>query len=270
MTTELPDVKDNVYWYHKVMAVPVKVMTALGIGPFGGTLATSAILEKLIAHQKGEDIELELSKSETFVLAQIEKEDDLSAILEYRDTNMQLQDETLRRWGDENLGVIWIGAGLITPHYPLFEKRKPNDWHFWTDKHPKVVKTAEDVFNEMRMAGASAGLSYDVFLPRDVEKINRIIQFAVDRGCTHLVFNCYGFIYALTPQENYEWLRQLKIPAGIDAIFIVNAPNERLLPVARRTAAIVDQRMMAYSKEDMKQLFKAAIPDAEHVWTTNM
>lgn len=266
MAPQLPHVKDNATFIYKLLGLPVQALTALNIGPFGGSMSVSALIEALLAYRKNETLQFELSKSEAFLFDKMKDMEEVGELQEYREINLEAQEEVIKRWGTRKLGVIWLGGGMVTPHYPLFNHRQDINWHFWTDTHPRVVDTAHELFHKMREAGASAGLSYDVTLPQDIDKLNRIIDFAVRQNIEHLVLQMFGFIYVLTPKENYDWLSKLNLPKNLDVTFIINAPNEKLSTPARFAAATHNQRMMAYSKQDMQALFNATIPGCEFVW----
>lgn len=244
-------------------------MASANLGPFSREMSISALLEALLANRNGETLDFELSKSEKFLFEQMKDVKEVDELQEYREINIEAQEEILKRWGSQKLGVIWLGGGMVTPNYPLLANPKPDDWHFWTDTDPKVVKTSQALFQKMKEVGKANGLSYDITLPQDIDKLNRIVQFLVNHGCEHLIFQCFGFIYVLTPQENYNWLSRLDLPPHLEVSFNVNASNERLGFPARFTAAAHNQRMMAYGREGMLQLFQASIPNTAIVWETD-
>ena len=96
-------------------------------------------------------------------------------LVEYRELNHAVQEEILRRWGQQKLGVIWLGAGVFTLEHPLLQNWKENDWHIWTDKSPKVVASALTKFQEMQERLGK--LSRSITLPHEMGYLNEAIEF---------------------------------------------------------------------------------------------
>ncbi len=266
MPSSLPETKDTVRWYHKLLALPIRLLTALNLGPFGGDSSVSAVIEAALALRKGEAVDFELSKSDRFLVEKTANVD-IDELKEYRELNHAVQEEILRRWSDKILAVVWIGAGVFTLEHPLLAKRKTQDWHIWTDAEPKIVRSAEATFNEMLKRGAAAGLSYHVMLPQDVETLNKVTSFVTQYGVEHLVIFGYGVSYALTMQENYEWLSKLKLPDEIDVSFVFNSPGPKPRFVGALMAAAHRQRVVYYERQHIEALFQATIPGSEIVWS---
>lgn len=264
--TSLLEARDTVRWYHKLLAWPIRLLTKMNVGPFGGDSSVSAVIEAALALRKGETVDFELSKTDRFLVEKTANVD-IDELKEYRELSHAVQEEILRRWSDAVLGVIWIGAGVFTLEHPLLAKRKSEDWHIWTDSVPKIVSSAENVFNEMLRRGVSAGLSYHVMLPQDVAMLNKVINFVTQHGVEHVVIFGYGVTYALTMQENYEWLSKLDLPDEIDVSFVFNSPGPKPRFVGAMMAAAHKQRIVYYERQHIESLFQATIPASEIVWS---
>ena len=160
MTSALLEAPNAIKWYHHVPASLLRGLTAFNIGPFGGDNSISAVIEAILLRQKGKSVDYELSKTETFFIKQLSGQQAmLDIIIEYRELNHAAQNEILRRWKEQVLGVIWIGPGVFTLEHPLLVNRKPDDLHVWSDAHPKVVQEARMLFDEMRQRAATVNQS---------------------------------------------------------------------------------------------------------------
>jgi hypothetical protein len=261
----IPKGRNTVKWYHHVMALPLQALAGLNLGPLGGENNISTVIETVLAKNKGQSIDFKLSKSENFFLQQLTKAAPPNEVIEYRELNHLAQEEVWRRWGNQNLGVIWLGAGVFNLDHPLLAQRKTLDWHFWTDASPKIVTDARQAFEEIHQKIA-VNLTQSVRLPKDFAQINRAIQIIAPH-VSHLVFNVYGVSYALTAKENYEWLSQLVLPPGLDVSFIFNSPGLVLPTAPGVAAAFHGQRMMYFERVDINALFAAAIPGSQIVWS---
>jgi hypothetical protein len=138
-------------------------------------------------------------------------------------------------------------------------------WHIWTDASPKIVADSRSEFERMRQRGESSGLSYDLTLPQDVDKINEWIEFVIPNA-EHIILFGYGVTYALTIEENYRWLSQIKRPAGVDFSFVFNSPGSTIPTLPGVMAAFHNQEMVYYEDEHIAALFEAALPGSEIVW----
>lgn len=268
MTSALLEAQNVIKWYHHVPASLLRGLTAFNIGPFGGDNSISAVIEAVLLRQKGKSVDYELSKTEAFFVKQLSQQQAmLDIMIEYRELNHAAQNEILRRWKEQVLGVIWIGAGIFTLEHPLLINRKPDDLHVWSDVNPKVVQEARMLFDEMRQRAASVNLSYNIELPQEVDKINRCIDFLVEHGVEHIIIQGYGFTYALAVPENFAWLSKLTRPQGKDMSLVFNAyaPEISFLPGVM--AAFHQQAMFCYEKRHVEALFQAAMPGSEIVWT---
>jgi len=261
----IPKVRNTVKWYHQFIALPLQGMSALNLGPLGGENSISTVIEAVLAKKKGQTIDFELSKSDHFFVQQLTKAGLPDEMIEYRELNHLAQEEIWRRWGHQNLGVVWVGAGVFTLTHPLLAQRKQSDWHFWTDASPKIVADARQAFQEIHQRMA-VDLAQSVRLPQDFNQLNRAIQLIAPH-VSHLVFNGYGVTYALTASENYEWLSKLVLPPGLDVSFIFNSPGQALPTLPAVMAAFHRQRMMYYKREDIEGLFAAAVPGSRIVWS---
>ena len=240
-------------------------MSALNLGPLGGENSISTVIEAVLAKKKGLTIDFELSKSDQFFVQQLTKAELPDEMIEYRELNHLAQGEIWRRWGHQNLGVVWVGAGVFTLTHPLLAQRKKSDWHFWTDASPNIVADARQAFQEIHQQMA-VDLTQSVRLPQDFKQLNHAIQLVAPH-VSHIVFNGYGVTYALTAAENYKWLSGLDLPPGLDLSFIFNSPGPVLPTLPGVMAAFHGQRMMYYTYEDIEALFAAALPGSSIVWS---
>ncbi len=265
MSPDLPTTPPVVTNVHRLLAMPIQAMNALNIGPFGGENSVSAVIEALLHYKRGEPIDFELSKTERFLFERFKDHNDIGELQEYRDLSVQAQEFVLEHRQENSLGVVWLGGGMITLEYPLIGKRKPDDIHVWTDAHPKVVGAAQSFFKEVTQHAAPHNLAYDITLPRDVDKLNRILNFLGNARVDQIVIMMYGVSYVMTIQENYEWMRQLELPPGIPVTMVFNSPQGGALP-GKLIAAVHDERMYAYNLPHIHALYGAAFPAHEVVW----
>lgn len=265
MTVQLPNSPSMVKWYHHLAALPVKTMAAVNWGPFGGENSISAVIETVLAKEKGEEVNFDLSKSDRFIVEQFEKQGPPDDVVEYRELNHRAQEEILKRWGKKRLGVIWIGAGVFTLEHPLLANQKMGDWHVWTDASPRIVQSALGTFNELQERQQMGKLSQSIILPPDIVKLNEIIEF-ISPHIEHLSIFCYGISYSLTMAENYQWLSQLKLPDDIGVSFVFNGPGPTLPFLPSLLAAFHNQKMIYYTLSDIEALFQATVPGSEVVW----
>ena len=265
MAVQLPNAPDAVKWYHQLISSPLKLLSALNLGPLGGENSISAVIEAMIAHNKGEEVSYEMSKSDRFFLEQFLKRDPPDEVIEYRELSHLVQNEILNRWGDKRLGVIWIGAGVFTLAHPLLAEREKVDWHIWTDALPRVVESALQRFNALQKNQKLGKMSQNIILPKDIRELNEAIRF-VTPHVDHIVIFGYGVTYALTIEENYTWLSQLQLPEYLDVSFVFNSPAKTLDLLPASMAAFHNQKMLYYTQSDIEALFKAAVPGSEVVW----
>lgn len=262
---ELKSARETVQWYHHAAALPIKLLSAANIGPFGGENAISAVIEAVLLRKKGITPSFSLSKTDTFFMNMLTKQTIPDAMIEYRELNHEAQQQIIERWGKKKMGVIWIGAGVFTLEHPLLAARKPADWHIWTDKLPKIVNEAQQTFNEIRQRSTDVGLSYTLTLPEEVDVLNRCINL-IAAGLEHICIFSYGVTYALTVQENFQWLSKLRRPNNVDMSFVFNAPGSQLGLMPGMMAAFHNQRMQYYQRENIESLFDATIPGSRIVW----
>jgi len=256
---------ETVKFYHHLLSLPLKLLTALKIGPFGGENSISAVIEAVIVKQSGQEVTFELSKTEQTFVKMLSKQNEIpDEMVEYRELNHAVQREILKRWGTQKLGVVWIGAGVFTLAHPLLAERKPRDWHVWTDANPKVVANAESVFDEMKARGETVDLTYSVILPQDVDILNRTLAL-IAPDVDHIVIFSYGMSYVLTMEENHEWLSGLNLPDK-DVSFAFNSPGEHLALLPGVMASFHNQRMFYCDSGHIDALFKDSFPNSEIVW----
>lgn len=263
----LIEAPNSVKWYHQVPAWLLRGLSGLNIGPLGGDNSISAIIEAVLARKKGNPVDFELSKTETFFVTQLTQQTIPDSMIEYRELNHAVQNEILQRWSEQVLGVIWIGAGVFTLEHPLLTHRKPNDLHVWSDASPKIVQEARVLFDEMRRRAATVNLSYNIELPQEVDKLNRCVNFLAQQNVEHIIIQGYGLTYALTASENFEWLSKLSRPQGKQLSLVFNAPGPKLPYLPGVMAAFHQQRMVCYERRHIEALFQAAMPGSQIVWT---
>lgn len=265
MAVQLPHTPDTIKWYHHLASTPLKALSALNIGPLGGENSISAVIEAVLAHKKGERVNFEMSKSDRFFTQQFTKQDPPDEMIEYRELSHLVQKEILNRWGDKRLGVIWIGAGVFTLEHPLLAERGVVDWHVWSDALPRVVESALHKFNQLQEKQKTGKLSQNIVLPHDIEQVNKAIDF-INPHIDHIVIFGYGVTYALTIEENYQWLSQLQLPADKNVSFVFNGPGQHIPVLPGVMAAFHDQRMVYYTLSDIQSLFESAVHGSEIVW----
>jgi len=255
---------ETVKFYHHLLSLPLKLLTALKIGPFGGENSISAAVEAVIMIKKGEDVTFPLSKTEQSFVKMLVANDLPDAIMEYRELSYTVQREILKRWGTQKLGVVWIGAGVFSLENPLIAERKPRDWHVWTDASPRVVANAESAFEEIKTRGDSVGMVYSIMLPQDVEILNRTLAL-IAPDVEHIIIYSYGMTYALTLEENAQWLSRLNMP-DVDVSFVFNSPGKHIQLLPGVIAAFYRQSMYYFETQHIDTLFKASFPNSEIVW----
>lgn len=263
--TEVPEAPDTIKWYHHTVAVPLRLLSSLNLGPLGGENSIAAVIETVIAKKKGQAITFSLSKSDQFFVEQFTKTEPPDEMIEYRELNHQAQEEIIRRWGDQRLGVIWLGAGVFTLEHPLLAERQQRDWHVWSDTSPRIVESALKRFNELRQHEQLGKLSRGITLPQDVAQLNQVIDFLAP-NVSHIVIFGYGVTYALTAEENYQWLSRLRLPENLDVSFVFNSPGAAIPLLPGVMAAFHQQRMVYYDTSNISGLFAAAVPGSEIIW----
>lgn len=261
----IPEAPDTIKWYHHTIATPLRLLSSLNIGPLGGENSISAVIETVIVRKKGNDVNFPLSKSDQFFVQQFTQSDPPDEMIEYRELNHAAQNEIIRRWGNQRLGVIWLGAGVFTLEHPLLEERKQRDWHVWTDASPRIVESALKRFNELHQDDQLGKLSRGITLPYDVEQLNQVIDFLAP-NVSHIVIFGYGVTYALTARENYQWLSRLRLPENLDVSFVFNSPGAAIPLLPGVMAAFHQQRMVYYDSSHIAALFAAALPGSEIIW----
>jgi hypothetical protein len=265
MAMQLPHTPDAIKWYHQLASTPLKGLAALNLGPLGGENSISAVIEAVLAYKKGEPVSFEMSKSDRFFVQQFTKQDPPDEMIEYRELSHVAQKEILRRWEDKRLGIIWIGAGVFTLEHPLLSETRQSDWHVWSDALPRVVESALQKFDELNEKQKSVKLSQNIGLPQDVTQLNEALKL-MEQYVDHIVIFGYGVTYALTIEENYEWLSKLDLPTGLDVSFVFNGPDKAIPFFPSLMAAFHDQRMVYYTLADIEALFRSAVPGSEVVW----
>ncbi len=265
MTVQLPHTPDAIKWYHHLAATPLKGLAALNLGPLGGENSISAVIEAVLAHKRGEPVSFEMSKSDRFFTEQFTKQDPPDEMIEYRELSHLVQNEILERWGDQRLGIIWIGAGVFTLAHPLLAEERQSDWHIWSDALPRVVESALQKFEGLQEKQKLGKLSQNIELPQDITQLNDLIAY-LEPVVDHLIIFGYGVTYALTIEENYRWLSELKLPAQMDVSFVFNGPAKAIPFFPALMAAFHNQRMVYYTLADIKALFQATVPNSEVVW----
>ncbi|GAB4406707.1 MAG: hypothetical protein OHK0039_08580 [Bacteroidia bacterium] len=256
---------DTIRWYHYAVASPLRLLASSQIGPLGGENSISAVIEGVLALQRGEQIDFELSKTDRFFVAQLTKSGIPDSMTEYRELNHLVQEEVIRRRRSGRMGVIWLGAGVFTQLHPLLGRRQAEDWHVWTDKHPKVFRHAYHIFEEMQQRGDEHHISFEITLPEQIDRLNdwiRVMSSQIDQ----LVISAYGLFYALTPAENKAWLSRLKLPVGMPVSFTVNSPGSAITFLPGVMAAFHRQRMVYYDHAHIEAIFAETVPGSRVAW----
>ncbi|MBN2386065.1 MAG: hypothetical protein JXB85_03535 [Anaerolineales bacterium] len=261
--------KDVIRWYHHLLALPLKGLSAVNLGPLGGENSISVVIETILAQKKGQEVNFPLSKTERFFVQMLTSPQapPSDPLVEYRALNHAGQREILRRWGKQRLGVIWIGGGVFTYAHPLIAECKPTDWHIWTDANPKVIQTAQDRFEELRKRADNHKVAYNILLPQDSDSLNKNIRFIAGQGVEHIVIQAYGVFYAMTREENLEWLCRLERPAGVEFSFLINAMPCQIDLMPGMLVAFHNQKMIYYESSDIEALFQQALPGSQIVWS---
>lgn len=265
MTHARPVAPDTIKWHHKLLAKPLQLLSALGLGPLGGDNSISAVIEAVLLKKRGETPSFPLSKTDTFFVQQLTEQAIPDEMLEYRELSHEVQREILRRHDSGHMVVIWLGAGVFTLEHPLLAQKRPFDWHIWTDASPRVVKSAKHLFDEMLQKGQSGNISNHVTLPQQADRLNHLIDLTTFEA-NHLVIMGYGLTYALTMAENYDWMRRLSIPSGLKTSFVFNAPGPAIPTLPGVMAAFHEQRMVYYERHHIEALFAATMPNYQIVW----
>ena len=235
------------------------------MSPIGGENSISAVIEAVLARQKGIKLGFPLSKTDEFFVNQLARKGIPDPMLEYRELSHKAQQELLTYRKDEPMGVIWLGAGVFTLTHPLIAQRRSQDWHLWSDKSPKIVQEAKEVFEDTRPKHSTAPHTHEINLPEDIDRLNdwiKILQTNIKR----LVIFGYGVFYALTYEENAQWLKKLVLPTGMDVYFVLNSPGRKIPMLPGMMAAFHKQRMVYYNTESIRLLFDECIPNCEIIW----
>jgi len=138
--------------------------------------------------------------------------------------------------------------------------------HIWTDASPKVIASAEAMFNDMRQRGKDSAVSYDVYLSDDIVKLNRIMQFLEKLNVEHIVINLYGMSYILSIEDNYRWMKDLYHPEGRKMSFIFNSMNHHMALPGKVVAGVHNQPVFNYQQKHVEALFDALYDNYEIVW----
>ncbi|HVO68716.1 MAG TPA: hypothetical protein VMT24_01640 [Aggregatilineaceae bacterium] len=269
MNDPLPAGKDAIRWYHHLLALPLRGLSATNVGPLGGENSISAVIEAILATQQGHSVDFPLSKTETFFVNTLTAPGHPPAdpLVEYRALNHAAQREVLRRWINKPLGVIWLGGGVFTLDHPLIATCKPDDWHIWTDANPKVVQAAQQMFDKMHHRAAHNNIAHNIILPQDIDKLNNIIYFLADEGVEHIVIQAYGLFYVMTMKENFQWMSRLARPKGVEMSFIFNSLTKNVQLMPGVLAAFHHQRMVYYERSHIEALLREVVPGSEIVWS---
>lgn len=261
--------RNSIRWYHHLLAIPLKLLSALNLGPFGGENSISAIIEAILAKKKGQEVDFPLSKTEKFFVKMLlsPSAPPLEQLTTYRDLNHRAQKAVIDLWGKKPLGVIWVGGGVFTLDHPLISSSQVNDWHIWTDANPKVIASARAKFDELRQKTALHSGAFNIALPQDIDKLNENIRFLASKKVERIIIQAYGLLYVMTMEENLEWLSKLERPQGIDIAFIVNSMPVHIDGGPAVMAAFHDQRMVYYHRSHVESLFGKYFPGSEIVWS---
>ena len=264
-----PVYRNSIRWYHHLLAQPFKLLSAMNIGPFGGENSISAVIETILAKQKGQGVDFPLSKTEQFFVKMLLSPNapPVDQLVEYRELNHIAQKAVLDLWGKQKLGVIWVGGGVFTLDHPLIASSQSHDWHIWTDANPKVIASAREKFDDMRQRTALRSGAFNITLPQDIEKLNENIRFLVSKKVERIIIQAYGLLYVMTKEENLEWLGKLDRPKGIDFAFILNSMPPKIGMGPAVMAAFHNQRMVYYDTEAIQSVFAQALPGSQIVWT---
>ncbi len=265
MKREQPELENFVKWYHQLAALPMRALATLKIGPFKEEPSLSAIIEAILAAKRNEEVGYQLTGAERMFAKALTNRGIPDEVIEYRELSHEVQREILNRWGKQRLGVIWIGAGVFTLSHPLLANSKPEDWHIWSDAHQRVVSAAQELYQKVKARSQQGELIAEIILPDDVQALNRSIAL-MEPDVDHIIIFGYGVTYALTYQENYQWLKYLALPENKPASFVFNAPAKPIPFGAGITAATHRQRMMHYTREAIESLFRQTILGSKIIW----
>ncbi|MFK7924242.1 MAG: hypothetical protein AB8H47_19960 [Bacteroidia bacterium] len=187
-------------------------------------------------------------------------------MIEYRNLSIEAQNQLIEQYGDEKLGVIWIGAGVYSLTHPLLSHNPDNNWHIWTDSSPRVVHSALKAFSQMQDKGRAANLSHTVNLPEDGNRLNEWITFLSDH-VDRIIIMGYGVTYALTPAENLTWMKQIdRSKMNLPLHIVFNSPGAKIDFLPGLMAAYHNQRMVYYSNEHVEDLFQKAFTNSQVSW----
>ena len=264
-TPAKPIAVDTIAWYHHLLATPIKFLDLINLSPIGGENSISAVIEAVLARKKGIKLGFPLSKTDEFFVNQLTRSAIPDPMIEYRELSHKAQEELLTYRGNESLGVIWLGAGVFTLAHPLIAQRRSHDWHLWSDKSPKIIQDAKEVFEETRPKHSTAPHTYEINLPEDIARLNEWIKI-MKANVKRLVIFTYGVFYALTYEENVQWLKKLSLPASMDVYFVMNSPGKKIPTLPGMMAAFHKQRMVYYNTESIQQLLDECIPNCELSW----
>lgn len=260
--------KDAIRWYHYALALPLKALTALKIGPLGGENSISVVIEAILIQKRGETADFPLSKTEEFFVRTLTSPNAPSPepLIAYRRFNHLAQEQVLERWGDQRLGVIWLGGGVFTLEHPFLRPERAADWQIWTDAHPKVVRTARAHYDDICNRSNGHGKIQNMLLPEDIDRLNQHIRFLAQNGVQHIVLQTFGLFYILTAQQNAEWLSQLERPKGVTISLIADAMSRHVELMPAVMIAFHEQRMIYYERSHVEELLRQTQPDARIVW----
>ena len=221
-----PIAVDTIAWYHHLLSSPIKFLDLINLSPIGGENSISAVIEAVLVAQKGIKLGFPLSKTDEFFVKQLTRRGIPDPMIEYRELSHKAQQQLLTYRGDEALGVVWLGAGVFTLSHPLISQRRSQDWHLWSDKSPKIVQDAKEVFEETRPKHSTAPHTHEINLPEDVERLNDWIKIFQPNVKKMVIFG-YGLFYALTYQENARWLKKIGSPHRYGCLFRIEFPREK-------------------------------------------
>ena len=260
--------QDAIRWHHHILALPLKGLSALNIGPLGGENSISVVIEAVLAARKGQKVDFSLSKTERFFLKMLTAPNGppIDQLLDYRELNHRAQKQALNRWGNEKLGVIWLGGGVFTREHPLIAETKFGGWHIWSDANPKVIETDQEIFDKMRQQTGHYNAAFSITLPQEIHKLNANIRFLAKAGIKHILLQTYGMFYVLTKRENMEWLNQLERPTGVEMSFILNSMPQDIPLMPAVMAAFHNQRMVYYNRQTIEAMFAEALPGSKIIW----
>ncbi|MGF1506643.1 MAG: hypothetical protein ACFB51_16140 [Anaerolineae bacterium] len=257
--SELPTVEAVIKPIHYFMVRPIQWMDRTSFGPFGGGFSISPIIEAAIQYLDGQEVTVPLTDTERFMFNRLKDSPGTRQLIDYRGTQFAIQEKVLELYGDDDMGVIWIGAGIVSDRYPLISNRKPGDIHVWTDKKLRLVETAKPMFQEMKDRLSEIAVFQDLMLPDDIDTLNKTMHFFENIGIKHIIISLLGVMYAMTPEENYEWLRQLYVPPGTKLSFMLSSVSRTLSMPGKVSGAIDNQPAYHYDKADVEAIWKRGL-----------